>query len=245
MKPAIILILIIIFYELAIARIYAIKMSNSQYDLEMSNLNSFSGKPSGSGYKLGETGGQTGAGLYSSGSGQNYKVRSGFWYIKSVVPFSFSISQTTIDFGTLTAANPVTRTNTITVGNNSAYGYNIFAYENKELNNPGNGSIIPNTTCDNGTCTDTNSALWTSSLTYGFGFRCDNVVGSDCDSGFTTSNYFRQFPNNSLSKPAQSLMSGTISRSNQAKITYKVNISGSQPAGLYTNNIYFLAVPKY
>jgi hypothetical protein len=41
-------------------------------------------------------------------------------------------------------------------------------------------------------------------------------------------------------------MSGTVVGSNKSTtITYKLNISGSQPAGLYTNVINYIATPTF
>ncbi|MCL4353560.1 hypothetical protein M1615_03810 [Patescibacteria group bacterium] len=218
-------------------------MSNSNYILQMGNLNTAAGNPANSNYKLGVTVGQTAPGLYS---GVNYKVRSGFQYIHSIIPFAFSISQTIIDFGTLYPTTLVKRTNDLTVSNGSANGYSVTAIENHQLLVPSSGSLIPNTACDNGTCTDTVSAAWTSTLTYGFGYRCDNISGSDCPGGFSNSTYYKQFADQSKSDSPQSVMaSNNVGRNKEVQITYMVNISSTQPAGLYTNVITYVATPTF
>lgn len=215
-------------------------MSNSSYILQMSNLNTAAGKPTGDSYKLNLTVGQTAPGLYT---GDNYKIRAGFQYISSIIRFSFSISQTVIDFGTLTATNPVTRASDLTISNGSANGYSITASENHQLQVAASGALIPDATCDNGTCTPTTSAAWTNTLTYGFGYRCDNVTGTDCASGFSDATYYKQF---SASPSAQTVMSGTnVGKNKKSTITYKVNISGTQAAGLYTNTIAYIATPTF
>jgi hypothetical protein len=215
-------------------------MSNSQYILQMGNFNMASGKPTGSGYAVSYTMGQTGPGLYS---GANYKVRAGFQYIYSLIPFSFRISSTEIDFGTLNATNPVTRTNTLTVSNGSASGYQVTASENHALLNIAYGKTIPDTACDSGPCTPSTSGPWTSTLTYGFGYRCDNISGTDCASGFTTSTYYKPFI---ASPSAQAVMLGSnVGRNKQCQITYKVNISGTQAAGTYANTIMYIATPTF
>jgi len=218
----------------------ALTMSNSNYILQMGNLNTAAGKPTGGDYKLGLTVGQTAPGLYT---GTNYKVRAGFWYVRSIIPFAFSISETLIDFGTLSPTNPVTRTNTLTVSNGSANGYAVTASENHQLLVPASGALIPDTTCDNGTCTPTQSAVWTNTLTYGFGYRCTNVSGTDCATGFTVSTFYKQF---AASPSAQTVMTGpNVGRNKQTQITYKVNISGAQAAGLYSNVIMYIATPTF
>ena len=115
-------------------------MSNDSYKLKMGNFNSISGESSGSGYKLSETSGGDIYGLYS---GTNYKVKAGFQYVRVKIPFSFTISQNLIDFGTLTATNPVTRTTNLTVNSESAKGFTVIASENQPLIS--SSSIIPNT----------------------------------------------------------------------------------------------------
>jgi hypothetical protein len=217
-------------------------MSNSSYIIQMGNLNSISGEPTGSGYKLSYTSGQTGPGLYS---GTNYKVRAGFQYISSIIPFRFSITNTFIDFGIVSPTSPVLRTSTLTISNGSAFGYQVTASENHNLRVNSSGFEIPPTACgDSGpSCTPTSAGPWTSTLTYGFGYRCDNQTGTDCDSQFSDSTYYKPFI---ASPSAVAVMSGTnVSKNRVSQITYKLNISGSQAAGLYTNVINYIATPTF
>jgi hypothetical protein len=230
----------ILFLLLNLKLVSAQTMTNDDYILKMGNFNMAAGKPTGSGYELSYTAGQTAPGLYS---GLNYKVRAGFQYIYTLIPFTFTISNTNIDFGTLTATNPVTRTNTLTISNGSANGYQVTASENHALLIPAYGQTIPDTTCDNGLCTPSSSAEWSSSLAYGFGYRCDNVSGTDCATGFTTPNYYKPFV---ASPSAEIVMTGAnVGRNKQCQITYKVNVSGTQAAGTYTNTIMYIATPTF
>ena len=159
-----------------ISQIRAETMSNDNFIIQGS-FNALSGKSSGPKYKVNATVGETGPGLYT---GKNYKVKAGFEYIyPSKANFSFNVSQTIIDFGTLSATNPVTRTTNLTVINPSG-GYTVLAYEDHPLLTT-NGATINDTTCDNGACSDTLPALWTNTLTYGFGYRCDNLQENDCE----------------------------------------------------------------
>lgn len=217
-------------------------MSNGSYNIQWPNLNSFSGRPSNSSYNLGITGGQTAPGMYS---GPNYKVRSGFQYIHSLIPFSFTISSIFIDFGPITPGAPVTRTNTLTISNGSAYGYTVLARENHPLRHLPSGNSIPDTTCDSGTCTESTSAAWTNLTTFGFGYRCDNLSGTDCQSGFSDATYYKQFASSESAELAQPVMTGSIvGRNIQSQITYKVNVATTQAAGEYQNYITFIAVPS-
>lgn len=203
------------------------------------------GKPSNASYNVSYTAGQTGPGLYT---GANFIVKSGFQYFYSISPFSFSITNIDIDFGTLTPANPVYRQSYLSVSNQSANGYIVSAYENHQLLFPAMGALIPDTTCDSGTsCTQVTPGLWTSTLTYGFGYRCDLVSGTNyCSADFSNSNNYKQFADNSKSESAQTIFSSHVSGKNQqAQVTYKVNISSMQPAGTYNNVITYVATPTF
>lgn len=217
-------------------------MSNGSYIIQWPNLNSFAGKPSNSQYKLGITGGQNAPGLYS---GSNYKIRSGFQYILTRIPFSFRISSIFIDFGPVTPGAPVTRTNNLMISNGSAYGYTVLARENHPLRVSSSGISIPDTTCDSGTCNETASGAWTSLTTFGFGYRCDNVSGTDCQSGFASIDNYRQFASSEAAELAFPVMTGVnVGRNIQSQITYKVNVSATQAAGQYENYITYIAVPS-
>lgn len=217
-------------------------MSNSSFIIRFPNLNSFAGRPTNSQYRLGITGGQTAPGLYT---GTNYKVRAGFQYIIFGEAFSFTISSLFVDFGPITPGAPVTRTNMLTVTNRSAYGYTVLASQNHPLRIAASGVSIPDTTCDTGTCNEQTSAAWTSLTTFGFGYRCDNINGADCQSGFANADNYKQFASSESAELAQPVMRGLNRvRDAQSQITYKVNVSPTQSAGLYQNLITFIAVPS-
>jgi hypothetical protein len=211
-------------------------MSNANYILQMGNLNSFSGRGGGPDYTLTFTGGQSGANLFT---GPNYKVKLGFQYIYPFV-FRFSISSIFVDFGTISPTFPVTRSHQLTVTNHSAYGYQVTVSQNHNLRVDSSGNEIPPTTCDGGSCTPTTAAAWTGSLVYGFGYRCDNVSGTDCDSQFATDFYKPFIASPSAIVVMSSINVGTNRKSN---VTYKVNVSGTQAAGLYKNIINYIATP--
>ncbi|MFH1536223.1 MAG: hypothetical protein ABIC96_04120 [Patescibacteria group bacterium] len=226
----------------------ALTMSNSNYSIDMGNFNMASGVTSNSNEKLGFTVGQTAPGLFS---GPNYLVKSGFQYINvasasSSIVFTFSIDQTTIDFGTISATDPVTRTNKLSVSSGATNGYSITAVENQPLTDSSSHEIIPDTTCDNGSCSESLSAPWANTLTYGFGYRCDNEEASDCATGFSDSTFYKQFSDSLKKETPQIIMSSVKSSlSAKAKITYKVNVSGMQAAGVYGNVITYIATPTF
>lgn len=226
----------------------AFTMSNLFFILHLGNLNSIAGTSSGPNNKLTITVGELGAGYYS---GSNWQLCAGFYggiNCKSPGLFSFTISSTDIDFGILDPNTPIDRTNILTVNNaglNSS-SYFVTASENHSLQMTTSSTTIPDTTCDNGLCTSLLAGPWVlhsgSSLTYGFGYRCDNVFGSDCGSGFSNPNYFKQF---AASSSAQVVMTGPAGKNRQVQITYRLNTSPSQAAGVYTNAITYIATPTF
>jgi hypothetical protein len=226
----------------------AFRMSNAFYIIILGNMNSIAGQAAGSGNILTFTSGELGAGLYS---GTNYKLCAGFYggifcNATTLVSglFTFTVTPTSLDFGTIDPTSPVTRTNILDVLS-SASGYSVTAIENHSLKSVG-GTVIPDTTCDSGVCTPSTAAQWSNNLTYGFGYRCDNVVATDCVSGFTT-NYFKPFANSLLAQTPQVVMQNANSSAveKQTQITYKVNVAGIQLPGVYTNTITYVASPNF
>lgn len=215
------------------------RIESPNYRIVFPNLNSGAGVPTSTNYNLNTTIGQTGPGEYSS---TGYKVKAGFQYINSIIPFSFSISDIQKNFGTLTPDTPSTTTSTIIVSAGGAGGYSVKASENNPLKTADSVNSIIDTLCDT-TCSETAAASWTSTTKYGFGF---NMNGNDVPADFTTTDYFRQFADKSTAEADATIMSSAnVGSSRTATITYKVNISDVQPAGIYRNIIKFTAIPSY
>lgn len=212
---------------------------SDNYEIQMPNFNSGAGIPSSGNYKLDTTIGQTAAGLYTS---TGYLVRSGFQYIHSIIPFSFSMSNYLINFDTVIPGTPKTLTSTLTVSSGGAGGYKVMARETDYLKAT-TGDSIPDTTCDSSSCNETTAGVWSLSSTYGFGY---NMSGTDIPSDFVNSTYFRHFANAAQSQTDKIVMSSNIvGRGRVSTITYKLNVSGVQPAGKYQNRILFTAIPSY
>jgi hypothetical protein len=178
-------------------------------------------------------------------SGPNYQAILGFEDKNSKDPFLFSISETNIDYGEISPTDPIVRSNLLTVSATPTYGYTIQSYENHALRNETSQALIPDTTCDTGTCNSAVSAAWNGTLTYGFGYRCDQVSSSNyCADGFLDPTYFKQFAKAENEQP-QNIMQGGASEKEQAQITYKINISAAQASGIYGNSLIYLAVPNF
>jgi len=239
--------LLVLSFELCVLKLTAktatAAMTSPDYKLQMPNLNFAAGSATSPNFKLGFTAGQTSPGVYTS---TGYKVRAGFWYIKSIIPFAFSVSPTLIDFGTLTAGSPKTDTITLTVSAGGAGGYQVTAQENNPLTSSANNTI-PDTTCDNGSCDEHNASTWSQNTTYGFGYT---MYGNDVPTPFPTAapagNQYKQFSDKSLNEtPEPVMLSSVVGKNRSATMTLKINISGTQAAGNYQNVIIFVATPTY
>lgn len=213
-------------------------LESDSYKIQMGNLNMGAGMPFSNSYKMGITGGQIAPGPYAS---TGYLARLGFWYIKTILPFSFSISDTSIDFGTLTAGTPSTANNILVISAGGAGGYQVTASESAMLTTENGTSTIADTTCDGGinTCLISSSKTWTDNKKYGFGY---NLRGNDVPADFTDSTYFRPFPRASSTVV---MSSSSVGSHREAVVTYKVNVGGSQSAGNYENYIIYIATPTY
>lgn len=215
------------------------RIESDNYRIQFPNFNSGAGIPTSSNYALDSTIGQTAAGQFSSAG---YYVKSGFQYIHSIIPFSFTVSDYQINFGTLTPGTPSTDTSTLTVSAGGASGYNVTAAESRPLTNA-DSSTIPDTTCDASDCDETTASVWSSNSIYGFGY---NMTGDDIPAGFVDNTYFKQFADLTSAETPQAVMtSANVGTSRQATITYKVNVSSVQPGGTYQNIITFTAIPGY
>lgn len=158
--------------------------------------------------------------------------------------FSFSVSDPVLDFGELSATTPVTRITNLSVGSPGT-GYQVFAYQDHSLLSKKN-SVVPDTTCDNGACTENTASIWENNLTYGFGYRCDAGTKAGCAKGFEEENSFKQFSDRGKKEISQTIMqSETATKKDEVKLTYKANVSGTQPKEAYINTITFIAVPNF
>jgi len=230
--------------------VQAKNMDSDSYHIQMGNMNMGAGLPTSTSYNLGITGGQTAPGAFLS---SGYQLLAGFWYIKTIIPFSFSIDDLSIDFGTLTSNQFSTKTNNLTVSAGGAGGYQVTAQENQPLTLDSGVATILDATCDDTTCTEILCRPWTETNKYGFGF---NMSGEDIDTGdtkFKDSTYFCQFADQSAGTPEtpQVVMSKSgvtrdpPSNTSTAQVTYQVNIAGNQAAGDYENYVMFIATPTY
>lgn len=161
--------------------------------------------------------------------------------------FSFRVESSEIDFGIVDATNPVIRTHRLMLDPGYSPHYSVFAYQNHPLKLSSRDTFIPDTSCDDGVCNETTASLWENTLTYGFGYRCDTVTQpSICSSQFTKPGTYRQFIDVTKKESGTSILNGGRESDRvQARLTYKLNVSGTQPPGDYLNAIVLIAAPAF
>ncbi|HZZ98597.1 MAG TPA: hypothetical protein VFG51_01560 [Candidatus Saccharimonadia bacterium] len=215
-------------------------MSSNSYIIQMGNINMTSGTKSSASYQVTDTVGQNAPGQFSSSS---YYVKAGFQYIYTIGKFKFMLSNSAVNFGSLTPNQFSTGSTIVTISAKGAGGYNVTTSENHKLRTAGATASIPDTTCDSGTCTETAAAVWSTPSNNGFGY---NVTGNDIPAAFVDATYFKQFADISANKAAQIIMSNSgVAFNRQATVTYQVSVAGSQGAGNYENSITYIAIPGY
>lgn len=239
------------------SEVIAINMDSNKFKIQFGNVNVGAKSADSDLYKLSTTVGQTAAGKFSS---QGYIIKAGFQYIHSIIPFTFSVSNTQINLGLLNPNNPATATTDLTVSFGSAGSYQVTAIEETPLKTL-IGVTIPDTSCNGGAnvCDESVANLWNSNGSYGFGYQ---ATGQDIPQTYTTcqgingNNCYRRFPDrNSGEIPVVVMSSNNVTEvidpnpavrnKHLSTITFKANISNLQGAGSYQNTINFIATPGY
>ncbi len=234
------LITLSIFFVYSHQNVLADNLTSPSFDIKMGTVNITGGSKSSASYSLNDTVGQTAQGEFNSAG---FTVKAGFQYVYNPNPFTFTISNIDLDYGTLVAGTPSTLTNILTITTGSAYGYSVKAIEDHSLKLTTGSDTIPDTACDVSTpCSITDATPWTDNTRYGFGY---NVNGTDSDPEFVNNTYFRPFPVQGVDQPATVMSKNTATATSSATVTYKLNISGSQAAGNYQNGIQFIAIPAF
>lgn len=142
---------------------------------------------------------------------------------------TFTLSSAIIDFGLIQPTSPVIRENTLKVST-SGLPYSIIAFEDHPPRPVPSVQDIPDTTCDDGNCWETQESAWLNPLAFGFGISL-------------FSDKYRQLANEEAGEIKQSVANSNQDK--ELKVTYKVNIAKSQPAGTYINTITYILVPNF
>lgn len=178
-------------------------------------------------------------------NGDNYSIELSYDDDKTQLPFLMSFSSDGLDFGKIEAGEALTRSNSVSVFQGEAHGFQVLAQEDHALQSETKDQI-PDTSCDSGSCNQILSDQWELPLTYGFGLTCQNVNGHPCLDSFQN-NYFKRFANLSFNERATPVLSQLSGSKNEAQsiILYKINIPANQSDAPYANSISFISTPNF
>lgn len=151
--------------------------------------------------------------------------------------FTLTIPALSINFGKPETTTPIVRTSSLMI--DSSTPYIILGSQDHPLT--AGMLILPNTTCDNGSCSESIASLWESNLTYGVGFHCDGK--NICPNDFQK-NYFRPFSDRSQGYRPQIVMTGKKGKNQKGTITYRIVTSATQQEANYQNTIQYIAMPE-
>lgn len=230
-------ILLVIVGTLSVRVTHAQTMKNSSYILDLSNnpaQQTNTATPT-------ETDNTNVVTLSKTISGDNFISTLSYDTDTKNLPLVLSTSSDLLNFGIIQPGEPVIRTHSLTVLPGSSVGYQVLSYQNHTLE--ADKDQIPSTTCDNGACTPILPDVWTIPLTYGFGYRCDNLKSNACDPELKK-DYYKSFANEKANVSPASLLEEDRSVTSQAVITYKINVPGNQANKEYHVTIYHIAIPN-
>ncbi len=159
-------------------------------------------------------------------------VQTGFINSQNGKPMRVAVSADFINYGPITPTNPIIRKINISVYPGSALGYQLLAFANHPLRSEASplkldDQTIPDTTCDNGSCSQNTPSIWVNPFTFGLGYSFDDVL-------------YKQFADLSKNEPMVAIL--------PQELTIKLNISQNEPLPKnkhYENTFVFLAIPKY
>lgn len=243
----------------------AVNMTSDEYRIQFGTVNSGGKKMTDSSYKLSTSVGQAAAQEFQS---NGYIVKAGFQYIYSRIPFTFSLSNTRVDFATLVPGVPALDSLTLRVSFGGAGQYIVTTRADHPLATSSFNTFIPFTSCNGGgdTCSTTLAKPWTLTSAYGFGY---SMSGQDIPLDFIDTTYYRPFANmltaepavvvmqntnvtdiisptpNPASTPAPALTGIPHDTEHESTMTLKTTVSAIQTAGSYSTVVRFLATPSF
>lgn len=156
---------------------------------------------------------------------------------------------TGVNFGSLSLGQFNTLAQRFTCSTNALSGYTVQVFEKSPLTitSAGSSSYIPDTVCDSGTSCDLNSANdWDTDVSNSqFGYSLESINSSPVT--FEHNAVFSAKPFGVGYANARTIMSrnSTPSTEDRAYICYRITASNFQEAGVYQNQINFIATATF
>lgn len=156
---------------------------------------------------------------------------------------------TGVNFGSLSLGQFNTLAQRFTCSTNALSGYTVQVFENSPLTitSAGSSSTIPDTVCDSGSACNlnTNNDWDTDVSTSQFGYSLESINSSPVT--FEHNSVFSAKPFGQGYANARTIMSrnSTPSTEDRAYICYRITASNFQEAGVYQNQINFIATATF
>ena len=155
-------------------------------------------------------------------------------------PSGGTVTASAVDFGTITPGTAKVATQGYQSRRMPRPGYSVTAEENRPLT--AGAYLISDVVGDAGSISELTAGPWSNATTYGFGYTLANASGTSA--AFTSG--YKQFANQAASEVAQPIMSANVPSTGDAvDVGYKLNVSGDQVAGAYTNTITYVATANF
>jgi len=156
---------------------------------------------------------------------------------------AISTTTTTIPFGSISANAFYIGCQDLIVSTNAGGGYSLTTQENRPMT--AGSSIIPDTTCNTGTCTEATSAAWTTAANNGLGHTCFDQMGNDCNTVYNDGDNFRQFASMSAGETPQPIMASTTPAIATGRIKFRLSVGSGEAAGTYSNTVSYTLTGTY
>ncbi len=173
---------------------------------------------------------------------------------------SIDTTSTAIPFGSIVSTDTFYDAyQELEVRTNASSGYVVTIEQNDQMGKDGTvctgasageaQNCIPDTTCDDGTCTETTSANWATATNNGLGYSLENITGTDATFTYNESARTfsaKQLPDQEAGESKQNIMSkSSPTSSSKVNVCYRLSVSVTQPAGYYYNKVKYTATAKF
>lgn len=202
---------------------------SENYKINVDNFGFGGNKGTSENYSLSDTIGDP---VVNIGDSEDYRTQSGFWY-KENVYMSLVLDTTTENLGNLVPGTPNTGNTLITITTDCVAGYDLLAKQNNQMTHTDTTTTIANYSCDIAT-----PCLWSGT---GLGFSITNGTNVDVKWGTSPNFKYAYFPlaETKIHEKNTYSLSG-----DNTTIGYKVDVPSTQKAGIYSNQITYVAMSK-
>lgn len=171
---------------------------------------------------------------------------------ESAATLEVSLDKMAIEMNNLSPGITAQEIGTVTVNSNSPAGYALYVQQNHQLQNmamPGamltSRTVVPDTTCDDKSCTPTVAGTWENNDQAGFGY---SVMGGDSLADFANGTKYRPFATKDNGENPVLIAQEEAATSNlndrQTQVVYRTRVASDNEAGIYANGIIYTVIPS-